>query len=38
VIMLALERRLRSRQTDPFAERLLAAMRQRFGGHAVEPG
>jgi len=35
VIMLALERRLRSRQSDPFAERLLAAMRQRFGGHAV---
>jgi 6-phosphogluconate dehydrogenase len=38
VIMLALERRLRSRQTDPFAERLLAAMRQRFGGHAVGAG
>ncbi len=38
VIMLALERRLRSRQADPFAERLLAAMRQRFGGHAVNPG
>jgi 6-phosphogluconate dehydrogenase len=38
VIMLALERRLRSRQSDPFAERLLAAMRQRFGGHAVGPG
>jgi 6-phosphogluconate dehydrogenase len=35
VIMLALERRLRSRQPDPYAERLLAAMRQRFGGHAV---
>ncbi len=38
VIMLALERRLRSRQADPFAERLLAAMRQKFGGHAVGPG
>jgi 6-phosphogluconate dehydrogenase len=38
VIMLALERRLRSRQTDPFAERLLAALRQRFGGHAVDAG
>jgi 6-phosphogluconate dehydrogenase len=38
VIMLALERRLRSRQSDPFAERLLAAMRQRFGGHAVGLG
>jgi 6-phosphogluconate dehydrogenase len=38
VIMLALERRLRSRQSDPFAERLLAALRQRFGGHAVGAG
>ena len=38
VIMMALERRLRSRQADPFAERLLAAMRQRFGGHAVGTG
>jgi 6-phosphogluconate dehydrogenase len=38
VIMLALERRLRSRQGDPFAERLLAALRQRFGGHAVGAG
>jgi 6-phosphogluconate dehydrogenase len=38
VIMLALERRLRSRQSDPFAERLLAALRQRFGGHAVGTG
>ncbi len=38
VIMLALERRIRSRQSDPYAERLLAAMRQRFGGHAVGKG
>ena len=37
VIMLALERRIRSRETEPFAERLLAAMRQEFGGHAVNP-
>lgn len=37
VIMLALERRLRSRETEPFAEKLLAAMRQEFGGHAVNP-
>ncbi len=35
VITLALERRIRSRETDPLAEKLLAAMRQRFGGHAV---
>ena len=36
VITLALERRIRSRETDPLAEKLLAAMRQRFGGHAVD--
>ncbi len=36
VIMLALERRLRSRQENPYAERLLAALRQKFGGHAVQ--
>jgi len=35
VITLALEGRLRSRETDPFAERLLAVMRNKFGGHAV---
>ncbi|MGI0151558.1 MAG: NADP-dependent phosphogluconate dehydrogenase, partial [Thermoplasmata archaeon] len=34
-ITLALERRIRSRETDPLAEKLLAAMRQKFGGHAV---
>jgi 6-phosphogluconate dehydrogenase len=28
--------RFRSRQDDPFAERLLAALRQQFGGHAVK--
>ncbi len=38
VIALSLDRRIRSRQSDPYAERLLAAMRQRFGGHAVGPG
>ena len=36
VITLALERRFRSRETDPFGDRLLAAMRQQFGGHAVK--
>lgn len=35
VITLSLQRRLRSRQEDPFAEKLLAAMRNQFGGHAV---
>ncbi len=29
--------RFRSRQDNPFAERLLAALRQQFGGHAVKP-
>ena len=28
--------RFRSRQDDPFADRLLAALRQQFGGHAVK--
>jgi 6-phosphogluconate dehydrogenase len=36
VITLALEQRLRSRESDPFAERLLAMMRNKFGGHAVK--
>jgi 6-phosphogluconate dehydrogenase len=36
VITLALERRFRSREADPFGDRLLAAMRQQFGGHAVK--
>ncbi|MCZ6535643.1 MAG: 6-phosphogluconate dehydrogenase, partial [Chloroflexi bacterium] len=35
IITLSLTRRLRSRVKDPFAERLLAALRQQFGGHAV---
>jgi 6-phosphogluconate dehydrogenase len=33
----ALFTRFRSRAGDPFAERLLAALRQQFGGHAVKP-
>lgn len=36
VITQALERRLRSREEDPFADKLLAAMRQAFGGHAIK--
>ncbi len=36
VITLALEQRLRSQETDPLAEKLLAAMRRQFGGHAVQ--
>jgi 6-phosphogluconate dehydrogenase len=36
VITLALQRRFRSREAAPFADRLLAVMRQQFGGHAVK--
>ena len=36
VITLALISRLRSRDTDSFSDRLLAAMRHEFGGHAVK--
>ncbi len=36
VITLALERRFRSREAAPFADKLLAAMRHQFGGHAVK--
>ena len=36
VITAALIERLRSRDTDSFADKLLAAMRNRFGGHAME--
>jgi 6-phosphogluconate dehydrogenase len=35
VITSALQARFRSRQTQPFGGRLLAALRQQFGGHAV---
>jgi 6-phosphogluconate dehydrogenase len=37
VISLALWMRFRSRQDESFAGKLLAAMRQQFGGHAVKP-
>jgi 6-phosphogluconate dehydrogenase len=36
VITLSLLARLKSRDTSGFSERLLAALRHRFGGHAVE--
>lgn len=36
VITLSLQRRLRSRSEAPFSDRLLAAMRNQFGGHAVK--
>jgi 6-phosphogluconate dehydrogenase len=35
VIILALERRIRSRETDPLVEKMLSALRQQFGGHAI---
>ena len=37
VITASLLQRLRSRSEGGFAERLLAALRRQFGGHAVEP-
>lgn len=36
VITLSLQSRFRSRDVAPFADKLLAAMRQQFGGHAVK--
>ena len=38
VITLALLQRLRSRDDNSFGDRLLAALRQQFGGHAVKGG
>ncbi len=38
VITLSLLRRFRSRQDDPFSDRVLAALRREFGGHAVVSG
>jgi 6-phosphogluconate dehydrogenase len=35
VITLSLQQRFRSRQEQPFGARMLAALRQQFGGHAV---
>ncbi|MEO8028842.1 MAG: NADP-dependent phosphogluconate dehydrogenase, partial [Bryobacteraceae bacterium] len=36
VITLSLQMRFRSRQDNSFSSRMLAAMRQQFGGHAVK--
>jgi 6-phosphogluconate dehydrogenase len=36
VLTAALFTRFRSRKTDPFGERLLAALRNQFGGHSVK--
>ena len=36
VIALSLMERFRSRQQGSFADRVLAAMRQQFGGHAIK--
>jgi len=38
VIALSLYLRFRSRQDDSFSARVLAALRQEFGGHAVKQG
>ncbi len=35
VITLSLQQRFRSRQEQPYGARMLAALRQQFGGHAV---
>jgi 6-phosphogluconate dehydrogenase len=35
VISMALQRRFRSREDSPFSDRLLASMRDQFGGHGV---
>ena len=36
VIALSLMRRFRSRQENTFTDRVLAALRREFGGHAVK--
>jgi 6-phosphogluconate dehydrogenase len=36
IITLALLQRLRSRDTDSYSDKLLAAMRNQFGGHAIK--
>ncbi|HEX9011704.1 MAG TPA: decarboxylating 6-phosphogluconate dehydrogenase [Holophagaceae bacterium] len=37
VLAAALFQRFRSRMADPFADRLVAALRREFGGHAITP-
>jgi 6-phosphogluconate dehydrogenase len=36
IITLSLERRIRSRETAPYADKLLAVMRNQFGGHSIK--
>jgi 6-phosphogluconate dehydrogenase len=36
VITLALERRIRSREAAPYADKMLSVMRNQFGGHTVK--
>jgi 6-phosphogluconate dehydrogenase len=36
VITLSLQMRFRSRQTDSFGAKVIAALRNEFGGHAVQ--
>jgi len=36
VITLSLEARFRSREADPFSAKLLSALRNQFGGHAIK--
>jgi 6-phosphogluconate dehydrogenase len=36
VISMALQRRFRSREDEPFGDKLLSAMRNQFGGHAIK--
>jgi 6-phosphogluconate dehydrogenase len=36
VITASLQRRLRSREEQPFSDKLLSAMRNQFGGHAIK--
>ena len=38
IITQSLIQRLRSRDAESFADRLLAAMRNQFGGHAIKRG
>jgi len=36
VITASLQRRIRSRQAEPYSDKLVAAMRNQFGGHEVK--
>jgi 6-phosphogluconate dehydrogenase len=36
VITASLQRRIRSRQPAPYSDKLVAAMRNQFGGHEIK--